>query len=193
MLKDKDAMAGGGFDTVKIKIVDINQVEKPEMDNWDNPIDKEITFQTGKEKFTVVCKPQIRVKEWNKQFKVVEYGDTNIQLTNWNGFRTDFVPIIKLFEKAGNEVAKKEFNLNGLVGFEFDGQFKSGVSKKTDKPYAFIDWTVTLLANDIEVPEPTDKGVYIPDDITVNDAFKELEEKEVETKEDKISDEDLPF
>jgi hypothetical protein len=177
---------------MKVSIKDINLLKEFESDKFDNPIDVQVTFDNKEKTWDVVCKRQLIVRNLAKQFKVVEDKDGNLY-TRWNGYRIDLVPLTLLYKKAGNEVDTNGFDINNLIGFEFDARVMEG--KRADgTEYIFIDWLSTLEGNGIETPGVDNPDVYDPDSLrTVIEKFEDLNPKKGVEVKDTISDEDLPF
>lgn len=189
-LQDKDAIMSTGIELVKVTIKDLNTVKNPEKQEYkygdktiETVFDLEITYEDAdKDTFKTENKKQLRVKNWTKQFKLEEYEE-QLQV-KYNGYRSDLVVIARLYEAAGNEIPKKDFNLNDLIGFEFGARVVKGEGKKG--AYHFIDWTQTLIGNDIELPDADNPDVYDGDNIrATKEKFADDGEEE--------KGEDLPF
>lgn len=168
-LETKDAIMSTGIELVKVTIKDLNTVKNPEKQEYkygdktiETVFDLEITYEDADgDTFKTENKKQLRVKSWAKQFKLEEYEE-QLQV-KYNGYRSDLVVIARLYEAAGNEIPKKDFNLNDFIGFEFGARVVKGEGKKG--PYHFIDWTQTLIGNDIELPDADNPDVYDGDNI----------------------------
>jgi hypothetical protein len=175
---------------MKVAVKDVNQIAKPELDKWENPIDVEIVYDNKEKGWSTANLRQLSVKSLAKKCKVVESKDGNLY-TQWNGYRIDLVPLIMLYKKAGNEFDMRSFDINSLIGFEFDARVVEGKTKD-DKEYIFIDWLGTLEGNGIETPSVNDPEVYDPEDLRGGSkpSLEDLNPREVK---DVISDENLPF
>lgn len=189
-----------GMDSTKVKIKEINLISDPEIvtQQWgdkeiETVYDIEIVYSNKGGEWKTANKQQLTVKNLSKKCKLVEMN--GFTLVQWNGYKMDLVPILMLYRKAGNEVPTRDFDINGLEGFEFQAIIREGISKKTQKPYKFIDWTETLSENGIELPE-ANADMYDPQELLVTDeAFDKLDDKKTETAKtvEDISDDDLPF